>query len=143
MLPESQSLLREFDQAENRDGRRTPRHRLLIELASSPKALLALLIMLAVLSCAMLSPLLAPYDPAAQSLIARLSPPFSTSPDGLFHIFGTDHLGRDILSRVIYGARISLVVGISAAFVAGTVGVLLGLVSGYVGGLVEDVIMRL
>jgi peptide/nickel transport system permease protein len=78
-----------------------------------------------------------------QSLTGRLAPPLSTAADGKFHVLGTDHLGRDILSRLIYGARISLVVGICASLVAGTFGVLMGLVSGYVGGLIDDVITRL
>jgi peptide/nickel transport system permease protein len=124
-------------------GRPQPQNRLLIELASSPKAVFALLIMLVILACALASPILAPYDPALQSLTGRLAPPLSTAADGQFHVLGTDHLGRDILSRLIYGARISLVVGICASLVAGTFGVLMGLVSGYVGGLIDDVITRL
>jgi ABC-type dipeptide/oligopeptide/nickel transport system permease subunit len=88
------------------------------------------------------SPLLAPYDPAGRARRTTL-PVWSTAADGKFHALGTDHLGRDILSRLIYGARISLVVGIGASVVAGTIGVLFGLVSGYFGGLVDDVIMRL
>jgi peptide/nickel transport system permease protein len=120
-----------------------PRGRFVAELLASPKALLALAIVLTIVACALASPLLAPYDPAAQSLAGRLLPVWSTAADGRFHVLGTDHLGRDILSRLIYGARISLVVGIGASAVAGTIGVLLGLVSGYFGGLVDDIIMRL
>jgi peptide/nickel transport system permease protein len=124
-------------------GSQQPQNRLLIELASSPKAVFALLIMLVILACAVASPILAPHDPALQSLTGRLAPPLSTAADGKVHVLGTDHLGRDILSRLIYGARISLVVGICASLVAGTFGVLMGLVSGYVGGLIDDVITRL
>jgi peptide/nickel transport system permease protein len=120
-----------------------PQSRLLVELVTSPKAVFALAIILTIVACAVASPLLAPYDPAAQSLAGRLLPVWSTAADGKFHALGTDHLGRDILSRLIYGARISLVVGIGASVVAGTIGVLFGLVSGYFGGLVDDVIMRL
>jgi peptide/nickel transport system permease protein len=115
----------------------------LAELFASPKAVFALAIVLAIVACALASPLLAPYDPAAQSLAGRLLPVWSTATDGRFHLLGTDHLGRDILSRLIYGARISLLVGVGASAVAGTIGVLLGLVSGYFGGLVDDIIMRL
>jgi peptide/nickel transport system permease protein len=124
-------------------GGQASRNRLLIELVTSPKAIFALFIMLAILACALFSPQLAPYDPGAQSLTARLSPPLSIAIDGNYHLLGTDHLGRDILSRLIYGARISLVVGLGASLVAGTFGVLLGLISGYFGGLVDDIIMRL
>lgn len=123
--------------------RNTRQNRLLGELARSPKALFAVFIMLAVLACAVFSPWLAPYDPGLQNLAARLAPPLSTTADDTFHLLGTDHLGRDILSRLIYGARVSLVVGIGASLVAGTFGVLMGLVSGYFGGLIDDAIMRL
>jgi peptide/nickel transport system permease protein len=120
-----------------------PRNRLLVELVTSPKAMFALTIMLAIVACALFSPQLAPYDPGAQSLTGRLTPLLSAAIDGNYHWLGTDHLGRDILSRLIYGARISLVVGLGASLVAGTFGVLLGLVSGYIGGFVDHLIMRL
>lgn len=77
----------------------------------------------------------APYDPNDQNIAKRLLPPFSEG-----HILGTDQLGRDILSRLLYGARVSLLVGTVAVAIGGTVGVLLGLVSGYYGGLVDDVV---
>ncbi len=116
---------------------------LLPALVRSPKALFAVAIIAVIVACALFSPLLAPYDPGLQSLTGRLLPPLSTAADGRFHLFGTDHLGRDILSRLIYGARISLVVGIGASLVAGTIGVLFGLVSGYLSGWIDDIIMRL
>lgn len=112
-------------------------------LVRSPKAMIAVIIVLIVVACALFSPLLAPYDPGAQSLTGRLQPPLAVATGGHFHLLGTDHLGRDMLSRLIYGARISLVVGIGASLVAGSLGVLLGLMSGYFGGLVDDAIMRL
>jgi peptide/nickel transport system permease protein len=71
---------------------------------------------------------IAPYGPSAQDLRGRLQPP------SLVHVLGTDNLGRDILSRTIFGARVSLVVGVTAALLAGSVGVLLGLMAGYLGG---------
>src|SRR5262245_57785180 len=110
---------------------------------SSRKAMFGAVVVALIVLAAMLSPLLAPYDPSAQSLGARLLPPFSLSADGHFHLLGTDQLGRDILSRLIYGARISLLVGISASLLAGTIGVLLGLLAGYFGDSTDDVIMRL
>jgi peptide/nickel transport system permease protein len=107
-------------------------------LAGSPKALFALAIIVTIVCCALFSPLLAPYDPNLQSLVGRLQPPLSAAADGHFHLLGTDHLGRDMLSRLIYGARISLLVGIGASAVAGTIGVLFGLVSGFFTGLIDD-----
>jgi peptide/nickel transport system permease protein len=138
------TVSRDFAEPLEVDGtmREDPRG-FLAELLASPKAVCALAIVLVIVACALASPLLAPYDPAAQSLAGRLLPVWSTAADGRFHLLGTDHLGRDILSRLIYGARISLLVGVAASVVAGTIGVLLGLVSGYFGGLVDDVIMRL
>lgn len=81
-------------------------------------------------------PWLSPYDPLMQDLSRSLQPP---SPA---HWFGTDSFGRDILSRVLYGARISLLVGVASQTIAFTLGVLLGVISGYYGGRIETVIMR-
>jgi peptide/nickel transport system permease protein len=86
----------------------------------------------------LLAPFLAPFDPAAVNVVDRLKPPLA---DG--HLLGTDALGQDVLSRVIYGARVSLVVGFAAVAISGILGVTLGLVAGYYGKLVDDVIMRL
>ena len=109
----------------------------------SRKAMFGLCIVGLIIACATLSPWLAPYDPGAQSLVGRLSSPLSPTPDGHFHLFGTDNLGRDILSRLIYGARVSLLVGVAASGLAGTFGVSLGLIAGYFGGWMDNVIMRL
>jgi peptide/nickel transport system permease protein len=87
--------------------------------------------------CALLAPLLAPYDPLAQELGARLRPP---SPE---HWLGTDSLGRDIASRILYGARISLIIGVVVVTSAGLVGTAVGLVAGYAGGLADEALMRL
>jgi len=87
--------------------------------------------------CALLAPLLAPYDPLMQDLGLRLRPP---SPE---HWLGTDSLGRDILSRILYGARISLLVGVVVVVSAGVVGTAIGLIAGYAGGFVDDALMRL
>lgn len=78
-----------------------------------------------------------PYDPNAQDLTSSFIPPFSQG-----HILGTDNLGRDILCRIIYGARISLFVGIVGTVIGFAVGVALGIVSGYFGGIIDTVIMR-
>jgi peptide/nickel transport system permease protein len=119
------------------------RHDFLRALSGSRKAQFGLAIVALMILAAILSPLLAPHDPETQSLGARLLPPLSYAPDGGLHLFGTDQLGRDMASRLIYGARVSLLVGVSASLIAGTLGVLLGLVAGYFGGRTDDVIMRL
>jgi peptide/nickel transport system permease protein len=112
-------------------------------MLTSRKATFGVVVVALIVLAAALSPQLAPYDPGAQSLAGRLLPPLSTGTDGLLHVLGTDQLGRDILSRLIYGARISLMVGVSASLLAGTLGVLLGLLAGYFGETVDDAIMRL
>lgn len=112
-------------------------------MLASRKALCGIVVIALIIASALLSPLLAPFDPSAQNLGARLLPPLSAAEDGVFHTLGTDHLGRDLLSRLIYGSRISLMVGISASLLAGTLGVLLGLFAGYFGGRIDDLIMRL
>ena len=84
---------------------------------------------------------IAPQDPTRQSLRGRLSAPTLDGVDGRAHLLGTDHLGRDVLSRVIWGARVSLVVGFAAVLVGGLVGATLGVVAGYRGGWTDSVIM--
>jgi peptide/nickel transport system permease protein len=86
---------------------------------------------------ALLAPWVAPYDPIAQDLYNRLSPP------SFDHPFGTDDFGRDILSRVIYGTRISLRIGLTAVFIALVSGTAIGLTAGYYGGNLDQVLMRL
>jgi peptide/nickel transport system permease protein len=85
---------------------------------------------------------LAPYDPEIGSLAARFHPPFWQAGGNTEHLLGTDHLGRDVLSRLIFGARVSMVVGFTAVIFAGVVGTTLGILSGYLGGWVDQVIMR-
>ena len=92
---------------------------------------------------AALGPLLAPFDPNRQNLVLRLADPMAAGPDGSVFWLGSDGLGRDVLSRLLYGARISLLVGFAAIAVGGGIGILAGLVSGYFGGWVDDVIMRI
>ena len=92
---------------------------------------------------AMAAPWLAPHDPTRQSLRDRLAAPTLEAPDGRARLLGTDHLGRDVLSRVIYGARVSLVVGLSAVVVGGALGATLGIAAGFRGGFADSVIMTL
>src|SRR6266403_2198826 len=89
-----------------------------------------------VLSLALMAtaaPWLAPQDPLRQSLRGRLAPPTLEGADGRAHLLGTDHLGRDVFTRVIYGSRVSLVIGLSAVLVGGLIGSTLGLLAGYQG----------
>jgi peptide/nickel transport system permease protein len=101
----------------------------------------ALLLVVAV--CALAPGLLAPHDPLAQSLLERNLDPMSRSRAGALHVLGTDGLGRDVLSRMIYGARVSLAVGLSSVVVSSLIGIPLGLIAGYRGGSVDSIIMRI
>jgi peptide/nickel transport system permease protein len=90
---------------------------------------------------AVAAPWLAPHDPVRQTLRARLAAPTLQAADGKAHPLGTDHLGRDVLSRTIYGARVSLLVGFAAVAVGGLVGAGLGILAGYRRGWVDTVVM--
>jgi len=89
------------------------------------------------------APALAPSDPVKNRLLDRLTPPMWAQGGSSRHPLGTDTLGRDVLSRLLHGARISLIVGLAAVLVAGVVGGGLGLVAGYRGGWADDLLMRL
>ena len=104
---------------------------------------LAMVILLATAIAAAFGPALAPLDPNRQNLVLRLADPMSSGPDGSVFWLGSDVLGRDVLTRLLYGARVSLLVGIAAIGVGGTIGIVAGLLSGYFGGWVDDLIMRL
>jgi len=94
----------------------------------------------AIVAIALLAPLIAPADPYVQNVAGRLVSP-AWEPDGSWeHLFGTDHLGRDYLTRLIYGARISLLIGVCAALISGLIGTAMGVAAGYFGGRVDTVI---
>ena len=105
--------------------------------------LVALAILVLVIIAAIFGPLLSPLDPNRQDIMTRLADPMTEGRRHVIFLLGTDTLGRDVFSRLLYGARVSLMVGICAILVGGTIGVVAGLVSGYFGGWVDDVIMRL
>ena len=98
-------------------------------------AVLALIVMVA-----LAAPLIAPHDPFAQDLPGRLQPPVWAERGDWDHVLGTDQLGRDYLSRLIYGARLSLIIGFSAMLISGLIGTTLGLCAGYLGGRTDMVI---
>lgn len=94
-----------------------------------------------VLFCAVFAELLMPHDPFAQDLTRRLLPPFWMEGHDPAHLLGTDQLGRDYLSRLILGARISMLIGITAVIVSGLIGITIGVIGGFFGGRVDDVVM--
>ena len=98
-------------------------------------ALLALIILVA-----LLAPLIAPHDPYAQDLSRRMIPPIWYAKGNWTHLLGTDNLGRDYLSRAIYGAQISLLIGAAVMVISGLIGTVLGLVAGYFGGRVDMIV---
>ena len=98
------------------------------------------LIVISVILVALLAPLLSPHDHYQQDLMKRLIPPVWDSRGSWEHILGTDHLGRDYLSRLMYGARISLLIGIGAALISGIIGTIMGVMAGYFGGRVDMVV---
>lgn len=111
-------------------------------LRRNKAAAVALVVFSLILLSAIFAPFVAPHDPFATSLPLRNSPPGTASGGGLPHLLGTDALGRDTLSRIIYGGRVSLLVGFSSVVISGFLGVTLGLISGYFGGKVDTLIMR-
>ena len=103
--------------------------------------LLGAVIVLFVALAALFAPLLVPHDPFAQDLMGRLAPPMWLDGGTSAHPFGTDQLGRDYLSRLIYGARISMLIGIATVVTSGLIGITLGVLGGFFGGRVDDVVM--
>lgn len=95
------------------------------------------LILLVIVSLTIIAPLISPYDPTKIDIISKFQPP------SVKHWFGTDEVGRDILTRTLYGARLSLGVGIFVIVIAGSAGLIIGSISGYFGGLIDQIIMRI
>ena len=122
-------------------GRRTPR--LVRSLLRARVAAGGLIVLALVVAMALAAPLLAPHNPEAGNIVDSKLPPFWVAGGVQAHPLGTDELGRDILSRVIYGSRISLLVGFTAVALAGTIGVTIGLIAGFYRGRVDDVLMRI
>jgi peptide/nickel transport system permease protein len=91
--------------------------------------------------CAVFAPLLVPHDPFAQDLGKRLLVPFWMEGSDPSHLLGTDQLGRDYLARLIYGCRISMMIGVTVSLVSGVIGVTLGVLGGFMGGRVDDLVL--
>ncbi len=112
-------------------------------LLGQPRFLIGAGILVLVVVLGLFANLVAPMDPLKQSLGARLAPPFAYEEGRGFHLLGTDHLGRDIFSRLLYGARISILISTGAVLISGTLGTAVGLVSGFRGGRVDNLLMRI
>jgi peptide/nickel transport system permease protein len=111
-------------------------------LRQNKRALIGCLIVLTVIVVAIIAPFISPFDPLKQDLKLRLKPP-GWKEGNLTHWLGTDHLGRDMASRIIHGSRISLVISLFAVCIAATVGITIGLITGYFGGKIDTIFMRL
>ena len=109
---------------------------ILVKLLKNKFAVIGLAIILLLIFVALFAPLISPYNPSQQNVFERLQAP------SLNHFFGTDDLGRDVFTRMIFGARISLAVGFISVFIILVIGTLLGIISGYYGGKIDYIIMR-
>jgi peptide/nickel transport system permease protein len=113
-------------------------------LTARRTALFGLVVVLVVALTALAAPLISPFDPIEQDLgDLRLKPPGFRDAAGRVHVLGTDHLGRDVLARVIHGAWPAMLVGSAAVAISGLIGMAAGLVAGYFGGRLDDLLMRL
>ena len=117
--------------------RRAVRHQL------GTKGSIGFAIIGAVFLCALFAPWICPHDPNQQDLLLSVLPPAWSAQGNIAYLLGTDRLGQDILSRIIYGSRVSLITACSVVIVSGSLGTLLGLLAGYFGNMVQHVIMRL
>jgi len=104
---------------------------------------LPVLCLLPVIICGIFGPLLYPHDPMKMDLANTLKPPFYAMKGSVSNFLGTDHMGRDLLSRLIEGARISLIISVCGVFFSGFIGVCMGMIAGFFGGKIDEVIMRI
>lgn len=114
-----------------------------VELWHDKAAAIGLIVIALIVLAAIFAPWLAPHDPAAQALTARMRPPVWLPRGTWDHILGTDNLGRDVLSRVIWGGRVTLIIGVLTCLIAATIGTVVGLWAGYAGGRTDSILMRL
>lgn len=106
-----------------------------ISIVKTPKAIFGIVVVLLLIVTGLFGPWIVPFDPHRQDLLMAMTPPQLFSGP---HFLGTDHVGRDMLSRIIYGSRVSLVIAVSVVLFSGLVGIVLGMVSGYFGGWVDS-----
>jgi peptide/nickel transport system permease protein len=125
------------------ERRVTRGQKVLRKLLENKGAVFGLIMVLGVIFSAVLAPLISPHDPILQDVEKRLLPPLGQVGADPNYLLGTDHLGRDIVSRLIYGARISIVVSVSAVAFSAFLGTIIGLFSGFYGGKIDSVFMRL
>jgi len=118
------------------------RSRRAIDILRHPTVVASALVLATMVFVAIAAPLIAPYDPYEQHLEGRLGPPLWAG-GSLTHLFGTDQLGRDVLTRLMYGARVSIAIGVMAVLVSGVLGVAAGVTAGFYGGIVDELLMRL
>jgi ABC-type dipeptide/oligopeptide/nickel transport system permease subunit len=136
-------MTRQLPREEFEPYKLSARQRLWRKFIRNPVGVVGAVILLTVLGGAIFAEHIAPHEPNRQRLIARFKPPFWVAGGSFVYPLGTDNVGRDIWSRIIHGSRISLTVGICAVAVSTLIGVTLGLMSGFVGGLVDSTIMTL
>ena len=110
---------------------------MLRRLTKSPLTLLGMILVCLLILVAAFAPLIAPYSPTDVDLLSKLQPPSAK------HFFGTDEVGRDIFSRILYGSRISLEIGLLVVVISFPIGTVIGAIAGFVGGVVDQVIMRI
>ncbi|TMC76139.1 MAG: ABC transporter permease [Chloroflexi bacterium] len=118
------------------------RSRRAVDILKHPTVVASALVLATMVFVAIAAPLIAPYDPYEQHLEGRLGPPLWAG-GSLTHPFGTDQLGRDVLTRLMYGARVSIAIGVMAVLVSGVLGVAAGVTAGFYGGIVDELLMRL
>src|SRR5690625_435847 len=129
---------------QNQEEKQFSRIKLMIRsILKSPTGLAGLIIFVTMILIAIFADFLAPHDPIEIQPAERLIPPVWQEGGNSSYILGTDSLGRDILSRIIVGSRVSLVVGILSVVVAGVIGLIIGLTSGYFGGVIDNILMRI
>ena len=113
------------------------------KLVRSPLFLTGMVLLLPAIVFAIGAQWIAPHDPHVQVLSMRLQPPMWQDGGSATHVFGTDALGRDLLSRVIYGARVSLLIGLTVVVISGIIGTTIGVLAGYFGGWLDSLTMRI